>query len=140
MESISAVTGPSTMGARGVPDELADLDGSIRIVGWVTPLATSPEALIIPYPVLLDVPGPALRKPPSMLPPMMMALLDSGLPPRLLTDVVPVSEIEPMLIKDPPEELGQGKPDGAPISLAQEWMPPRVWMPIMPAPTPERLG
>src|SRR5689334_18103103 len=45
----------------------------------------------------------------------------------------------PVLTREPPEAVGQVKPLGALVSLAQLWMPPRVWKPIMPAPTPERV-
>ena len=55
-----------------------------------------------------------------MLPPMTMALADSGLPPRVLKFCVPISEIAPALTRLPPEELGQVKPAGRPASLAQE--------------------
>src|SRR5271170_2898907 len=68
---------------------------------------------------------------------MMTAEPDSGLPPRLEGVAVPTSEMLLALTKEPPDEVGQVKPAGAPVSLAQEWMPPRVWMPVMPAPTPE---
>src|SRR5690348_9883060 len=43
----------------------------------------------------------------------------------------------PELMKVPPEEEGQLKPEGVLVSLAQEWMPPRVCTPIRPGPTPE---
>ena len=55
-----------------------------------------------------------------MLPPMTMALADSGLPPRELKVCVPISEIAPTLTRLPPEEAGQEKPLGMPVSLAQE--------------------
>ena len=60
------------------------------------------------------MPGPALRKPPSILPPMMRAEPASGLPPRLEGVAVPISEMLPALTKEPPDEVGQMKPDGAP--------------------------
>ena len=72
-----------------------------------------------------------------MLPPMTMALAASGLPPRVLKFCVPISEIAAALTRLPPEELGHVKPEGWPVSLAQERMPPSSATPIRPAPTPD---
>src|ERR1700722_4919919 len=136
---MSAVTGPMMIGPRGVVSELVmDLVGSMTTTGAEDPETTRPEDEMMDDPAVDDVPGPALRKPPSMLPPMMMAEPASGLPPRLEGVAVPISEMLPALTKEPPDEVGQTKPDGAPVSLAQEWMPPRVCTPVMPAPTPDK--
>src|ERR1700761_4901264 len=138
IESTSAVTGPMMTGPRGVDSVLViDLVGSMTSVGSETPDATRPDELIVAAPSVEAVPGPSLRKPPSILPPMITAEPASGLPPRWFGVDVPISEMLPALTKAPPEDVGQLKPEGAPVSLAQEWMPPRVWMPVMPAPTPE---
>src|SRR5579863_1919808 len=109
------------IGPRGVVSVLvSDLVGSMIRTGAEAPEATMPEEEITAALMVEDVPGPALRKPPSILPPMMTAEPASGLPPRLLGMAVPISEILPALIKDPPDEDGQVKPDGAPVSLRQE--------------------
>src|SRR4051812_7679543 len=102
-------TGPR--GAVRVP--LIDLVGSISTVGEETPETSKPDEEISAWETLDEVPGPALRKPPSMLPPMITALPASGLPPLVLKRWVPISEIAPALTKDPPEEVGQVKPEGA---------------------------
>ena len=59
-----------------------------------------------------------------MLPPMTKALPASGLLPRELGKLMPISEMAPALINAPLEQVGQVKPVGADVSLAQEWMPP----------------
>ena len=121
MESTSAVMGPKITGPRGeVRLEVIDRVGSINRTGWETPEATRPADEIVAAPALLAVPGPVLRKPPSMLPPITMALPASGLPPRALKLVVPIREIVAALIKLPPDEDGQVKPEGMLVSLAQE--------------------
>src|SRR6476660_9290762 len=118
MESMSAVTGPMITGPRGAFRPLViDLVGSIRTVGLETPAAVMPDDEIKAWPTLLDVAGPALRKPPSILPPITTALPASGLLPRVLKFVVPISEIAAPLTKEPPELPGQVKPDGAAVSL-----------------------
>ena len=140
MESTSAVTGPKITGPRGALRlEVIDREGSISKTGCETPETTRPDDESVAAPALLEVPGPVLTKPPSMLPPMMMALPASGLLPRELKAVVPVRAIWPALIKAPPDDAGQVRPDvERPLSLAQEWMPPRVCTPIRPGPTPDR--
>ena len=69
---------------------------------------------------------------------MITALPASGFPPRVLGTLVPISEMVPALKRVPPDEDGQLKPEGAAVSLAQEWMPPNVCTPTMPGPTPDR--
>src|SRR5260221_14618351 len=136
MASISAVRGPKITGPRGTLWlDVVDLFGSISMVGC----EARPAEVIEAWAKLLAVPGPALTKPPSMLPPITMALPASGLLPRALKMLVPIREIWPALTKEPPEDVGQVKPDGMVVSLAQEWMPPRVCTRIMPGPTPDRL-
>src|SRR5258706_7819593 len=139
MGSTSAVTGPRTTGPRGaVRVPVIDVVGSSNRVGEEPPEMIKPDEEIPAWVMLEDVPGPALRKPPSTLPPITTALAASGLPPRVLKRLVPISEIWPTLMKEPPEDVGQVKPEGRPVSLAQEWMPPRVCTPTRPAPTPDR--
>src|SRR5665213_3560974 len=139
MESTSGVMGPRITGPRGeVRVPVMDLSGSMSRVGWVTPDTIRPALEIRAWERLSEVPGPVLMKPPSMLPPMITALPASALPPRVLGVLVPISEMVPAWMKLPLDEEGQVKPDGMEVSLAQEWMPPNSWMPIMPAPTPDR--
>src|SRR5882757_3255412 len=103
MESTSAVTGPKITGPRGeVRLEVIDLEGSISTTGCETPEMTRPDDAIWAALAVLEVPGPVLTKPPSMLPPIMMALPASGLLPRELKILVPIREIWPALIKEPP--------------------------------------
>src|ERR1700722_8213870 len=118
---MSAVTGPMMTGPRGVVSvPVIDLVGSMIRTGAVPVDDTRPEEEISAAETDEDVPGPAFSKPPSMLPPMMTAEPDSGLPPRLEGLAVPTSEMLPALKKVPPDEVGQEKPAGAPVSLAQE--------------------
>src|SRR5688572_19219386 len=140
MESTSAVTGPRITGPRGVRVvELIDRDGSISTVGATVPPEAMPLEEITAAVTLLEVPGPAFSTPPSMLQAMISAELDCGLLPRADGKPVPPTDIWPELISEPPEkEVGQLKPVGAPVSLAQEWMPPLICMPTMPGPVPDR--
>src|SRR5471030_1744167 len=126
MGSMSAVTGPMMMGARGalrVP--VIDLDGSISTTGCTVPMPTRPAEEIVAMARLLAVPAPSLRKPPAMLLARMTAEPDSRLLPRGLMIAVPCSAIEPVLTKLPPDDAGQLKPDGALVSLTQDDRPPR---------------
>src|SRR3569623_317581 len=114
---MSAVSGPSTMELRGdVSVPVMDLDGSTSTVGLTTPLATMPAVLMVADVRLLEVPGPALSTPPSMLLQITSAAPASGLLPRLDGRLVPISEIEPELMKAPTEPVGQVKPEGAAVS------------------------
>src|ERR1044071_743617 len=137
MGSTSAVTGPRKIGPRGdVRLPVIDLVGSMINTGCEPPERVMPEAESEAEVALLEVPGPVLRKPPSMRPPMTKALPASGLPPRVLKREAPIKDTVPALTKLPPEEAGQVKPEGRFGSLAQEWMPPRVCTPMMPEPIP----
>src|SRR6185295_16026100 len=113
MGSMSAVTGPRKIGPRGdVRLPVIDLVGSMINTGVEPPVRVRPEAEIAAAPALLEVPGPVLRKPPSILPPMTTALPASGLPPRVLKRVVPSTDTVPALTRVPPEEEGQVTPEG----------------------------
>src|SRR6476659_7033459 len=105
MESMSAVTGPISTGPRGaVKPEVMERVGSIRMTGLEIPAWVMPADEIEAWLILLEVAGPALRKPPSILPPITNALPASALLPRVLNTVVPISEIAPALSREPPDE------------------------------------
>jgi len=136
---MSAVTGPMMIGPRGVVSELViDLVGSMIRVGAEDPETTRPEDEMMDAPAVDERARTGIEEAA-----VDVAADDDG---RTGFRVAAAAgggrganqRDAAGMTKEPPDEVGQTKPDGAPVSLAQEWMPPRVCTPVMPAPTPDK--